>query len=139
MDTIKKVTGLGMKLEIKNIITIDGQIETIKEKHDCQVKEKENNLYLIYKNEAAEKVIIKCHQKTLSINRFSNPHTIMTFERDVQHFLTIPTPMGIQTLITQTDYYQFEEDQQKVMLSYKLLQPESLVQFAAYHLEIKWS
>lgn len=127
-----------MKLEIKNAIKIDDQIEKIKEIHDCQVMEKGNAIYFIYQNEMDEKVIIKCQSNSVSINRFSNPHTLMTFEKGVNHIFDIPTPMGIQQLVTSTHSYQFDEENKVLNLSYDLLQPESLAQFATYRLEMKW-
>lgn len=127
-----------MKIEIRNTILIDDQVEKIKEVQNCQLHEKGKYLYFVYQNAEDEKVVIKCDARSLVMNRFSNPYSIMTFEKGVTHVFNIPTPLGIQQLVIDTAEYQFDPKKQKIIISYKLVQPESLAIFANYQLEILW-
>ncbi|MBA2795297.1 DUF1934 domain-containing protein [Streptococcus porcinus] len=127
-----------MKIEIRNTILIDDQVEKIKEIQNCQLHKKGKHLYFVYQNTEDEKVVIKCDDRLLVMNRFSNPHSIMTFEKGVTHAFNIPTLLGIQQLVTDTAEYQFNLKKQQITISYKLVQPESRAIFANYQLEILW-
>ncbi|VTS18475.1 Uncharacterized protein conserved in bacteria [Streptococcus pseudoporcinus] len=127
-----------MKIEIRNTILIDDQVEKIKEVQNCQLHDKGKHLYFVYQNAEDEKVVIKCNDRSLMINRFSNPHVTMAFEKGATHAFNIPTPLGVQQLITDTADYQFDLKKQKLTISYQLVQAESLAVFADYQLEILW-
>ncbi|MGT2887576.1 DUF1934 domain-containing protein [Streptococcus didelphis] len=128
-----------MKIEIKNIITMDKEVEIITETYDGQLIEKGDYLYLIYQNEEAERVVIKYNLTDLTMTRFSKPQTVMTFSKKGPKRISIATPLGPQVFVTDTVFYRLDDKQNLLELKYKLLQADTDKLFATYHLEIKWS
>ncbi|WP_398587296.1 DUF1934 domain-containing protein [Streptococcus sp. sy010] len=127
-----------MKIEIKNKIDLDGQIELIHEEHDVVVTEKNDWLYLIYQNDDAEKVVIKCQNQEMIMTRFGQPNTIMRFVNGAYALASIPTPMGLQQLVTLTK--SFDRSENSLRVTYDLLPNEEANQvFASYTLQISWS
>ena len=120
---------------MRNTIQFDEQLEVIDQLYDVEVHEKGDFSYLLFYNEEKEKVVIKFHGQELVMTRFSNPKTIMRFLRDSDSLAYIPTPMGMQEFIIQTNRYQVEE--QKIELAYQLQNQEG-PPFASYQLEITW-
>lgn len=127
-----------MNIRLRNEIDLDGQLEVIDQTFPVEVKEKDGKLYLIYQNEEAEKVIIKCDENELVMTRFSNPKSIMRFVKEQDAIVTIPTPMGIQHFVTQTILYQLSADQQELILHYDLNGLENQQKFASYKMHIAW-
>lgn len=124
-----------MKIRMRNRIQFDEQLEVIDQLYDVEVHEKGDYRYLLFYNEEKEKVVIKFHGQELVMTRFSNPKTIMRFLKDSDSLAYIPTPMGMQEFVIQTNRYQV--DGQKIDLDYQLQNQEGQA-FASYQLEITW-
>ena len=124
-----------MKIRMRNTIQFDEQLEVIDQLYDVEVHEKGDYRYLLFSNEEKEKVVIKFHAQELVMSRFSNPKTIMRFLKDSDSLAYIPTPMGMQEFIIQTNRYQV--DGKKIYLDYQLQNQEGQP-FANYQLEITW-
>ena len=120
---------------MRNRIQFDEQLEVIDQLYDVEVREKGDYSYLLFYNEEKEKVVIKFHGQELVMTRFSNPKTIMRFLKNSDSLAYIPTPMGMQEFIIQTNHY--ELDRQKIELAYQLQNQEGQP-FASYQLEITW-
>lgn len=127
-----------MDIHLRNEIDLDGQIEVVEQQFQVELKEKDGHLYLIYSNDEAEKVVIKCDEEELVMTRFSTPKSIMRFISDKEAIVTIPTPMGIQHFVTNTKSYQLDRFGQLVRLQYELKGLENQQRFATYDLEISW-
>ena len=124
-----------MKIRMRNTIQFDEQLEVIDQLYDVELREKGDFSYLLFYNEEQEKVVIKFQEEELVMTRFSNPKTIMRFLKDSDSLAYIPTPMGMQEFIIQTNHY--EVDEEKIELAYQLQNKEG-VPFADYRLEITW-
>ena len=124
-----------MKIRMRNRIQFDEQLEVIDQLYDVEVREKGDYSYLLFYNEEKEKVVIKFHGQELVMTRFSNPKTIMRFLKNSDSLAYIPTPMGMQEFIIQTNHY--ELDRQKIELAYQLQNQDGQL-FASYQLEITW-
>ena len=124
-----------MNIRMRNRIQFDEQLEVIDQLYDVEVHEKGDYRYLLFYNEEKEKVVIKFHGQELVMTRFSTPKTIMRFLKDSDSLAYIPTPMGMQEFIIQTNRYQV--DGQKIYLDYQLQNQEGQP-FASYQLEITW-
>ncbi len=124
-----------MKIRMRNTIQFDEQLEVIDQLYDVEVREKGDYSYLLFYNEEKEKVVLKFHEEELVMTRFSNPKTIMRFLKDSDSLAYIPTPMGMQEFIIQTNHYKL--DGQKIELAYQLQNQEGHP-FASYQLEITW-
>ena len=124
-----------MKIRMRNRIQFDEQLEVIDQLYNVEVHEKGDFNYLLFYNEEKEKVVLKFHQEELVMTRFSSPKTIMRFLKDSDSLAYIPTPMGMQEFIIQTNHYKL--DGQKIELAYQLQNQEGHP-FASYNLEISW-
>ncbi|ORO46534.1 hypothetical protein B7724_07565 [Streptococcus oralis subsp. tigurinus] len=124
-----------MKIRMRNTIQFDEQLEVIDQLYDVEVREKGDYRYLLFYNEEKEKVVLKFHEEELVMTRFSSPKTIMRFLKASDSLAYIPTPMGMQEFIIQTNHYKLDE--QKIELAYQLQNKEGLP-FASYRLEITW-
>ena len=124
-----------MKIRMRNTIKFDEQLEVIDQLYDLELREKGDFSYLLFYNEEQEKVVIKFQEEELVMTRFSNPKTIMRFLKDSDSLAYIPTPMGMQEFIIQTNHYEVGEE--KIELAYQLQNKEG-VPFANYRLEITW-
>ena len=124
-----------MKIRMRNKIQFDDQLEVVDQLYDVELREKGDFSYLLFYNEEQEKVVIKFQEEELVMTRFSNPKTIMRFLKDSDSLAYIPTPMGMQEFIIQTNHY--EVDEEKIELAYQLQNKEG-VPFADYQLEITW-
>lgn len=124
-----------MKIRMRNTIQFDEQLEVIDQLYDVEVREKGDYSYLLFYNEEKEKVVLKFHEEELVMTRFSNPKTIMKFLKESDSLAYIPTPMGMQEFIIQTNHYKL--DGQKIELAYQLQNQEGQP-FASYQLEITW-
>ncbi|NQJ21355.1 DUF1934 domain-containing protein [Streptococcus suis] len=127
-----------MNIRLQNEIDLDGHLEVIDQTFPVEVKEKDEKLYLIYQNDEAEKVVIKCDENELVMTRFSNPKSIMRFVKEQDAIVTIPTPMGIQHFVTQTVFYKLSLEQQELILHYDLNGLENHKKFASYKMHIEW-
>lgn len=125
-----------MKINLKNEIQLDNQVEIVHHRYDVEFKDKGDFAYLIYENEEKERVVLKFHERELVMTRFSNPKSIMRFVKDGEAVVTLPTPMGIQHFVTETTYYQLIG--QELILHYRLKPLEGNQTFASYRLEISW-
>ena len=124
-----------MKIRMRNTIQFDEQLEVIDQLYDVELREKGDFSYLLFYNEEQEKVVIKFQEEELVMTRFSNPKTIMRFLKDSDSLAYIPTPMGMQEFIIQTNHYEVGEE--KIELAYQLQNKEG-IPFADYRLEITW-
>ena len=120
---------------MRNTIQFDEQLEVIDQLYDVELREKGDYSYLLFYNEEKEKVVLKFHEEELVMTRFSKPNTIMRFLKGQDSLAYIPTPMGMQEFIIQTNRY--EVDGQKIHLGYQLQNQEGHP-FARYQLEITW-
>lgn len=120
---------------MRNRIQFDEQLEVIDQLYDVEVREKGDYSYLLFYNEEKEKVILKFHEEELVMTRFSSPKTIMRFLKASDGLAYIPTPMGMQEFIIQTNHYKL--DGQKIELAYQMQNQEGHP-FASYQLEITW-
>ncbi|HFI0340845.1 TPA: DUF1934 domain-containing protein [Streptococcus suis] len=127
-----------MNIRLQNEIDLDGQLEVIDQAFPVEVRVKDGKHYLIYQNEEEEKVVIKCDEEELVMTRFSNPKSIMRFVKEQEAIVTIPTPMGIQHFITQTNLYELSTEQQELVLHYDLNGLENQQKFASYKMKISW-
>lgn len=128
-----------MKIHIHNTIHMAGETEIINEVHECEWTLKGDNHYLVYRNEEDEKVVIKIGASELIMNRFSTPKSTMRFTKDELDIASIPTPLGVQRLLTRTDKFRLDHDQNKLFLSYDLLtDPDSTAPLASYKMMIQW-
>lgn len=127
-----------MQIYLHNEIDLDGQIEVVQQQFEVDIREKDQQLYLMYSNDEGEKVVIKCGQDELVMTRFSNPKSIMRFIQDKEAIVTIPTPMGIQHFVTATKDYQLDCSNQRLYLDYELKGLENQQRFASYRMEISW-
>ena len=127
-----------MQIRLRNEIQLDQEIEVIDQVYPVEVTEKNGQIYLIYQNEDDEKVVLKCGELELVMTRFSNPKSVMRFIADQQALVHIPTPVGVQSFVTDTFAYQLDRSSQLLSLSYHLKQGDGEAIFATYQLEIKW-
>ncbi|MGT2933379.1 DUF1934 domain-containing protein [Streptococcus catagoni] len=127
-----------MKIEINNKITIDNDVEEIKEVYDCQISEKAGFLYFVYQNPEKEKVVLKCYEKGLTMTRYSTPKSLMKFHRDQKQAIAIPTPLGLQHFVTDTNSFHFSKDLKELSMNYDLRDATHDGLFASYSLNIKW-
>ena len=127
-----------MHIRLQNEIDLDGKVEIIDQRFQVEVKEKDGHLYLIFVNDEAEKVVIKCDDEELVMTRFSTPKSIMRFISNKEAIVTIPTPMGIQHFVTNTKNYQLNRSEQYLRLQYDLKGLENQQRFASYDIAISW-
>lgn len=126
-----------MKIELNNEIDVDGQLEVFHEVYEAKLTSKGEFSYLVYHNHEDEKVVIKFNQHELVMTRFATPNTIMRFVADDQALATIPSPMGLQKLVTRTNRFELAANQ--LRLGYDLLpHAEADSPFASYHMTIRW-
>lgn len=127
-----------MEIRLRNEIDLDGQVEVVDQQFQVEVREKGEQLYLMYTNDESEKVVIKCDKEELAMTRFSEPKSIMRFMLSREAIVTIPTPMGIQHFVTDTKQYQLHREEQYLQLRYELKSLENQQRFASYRMEISW-
>lgn len=127
-----------MEIRLRNEIDLDGQVEVVDQQFQVEVREKGEQLYLMYTNDESEKVVIKCDKEELVMTRFSEPKSIMRFMLDREAIVTIPTPMGIQHFVTDTKQYRLYREEQYLRLRYELKGLENQQRFASYRMEISW-
>lgn len=127
-----------MEIRLRNEIDLDGQVEVVDQQFQVEVREKGEQLYLMYTNDESEKVVIKCDKEELVMTRFSEPKSIMRFMLDREAIVTISTPMGIQHFVTDTKQYRLHREEQYLRLRYELKGLENQQRFASYRMEISW-
>lgn len=125
-------------IRLVNEIQLDGDVEVVDQRFPVTVTEKKDSLYLVYENEESEKVVLKCLPDELIMTRFSTPATIMRFVSQKEALVQLQTPMGVQSLLTQTDRYEVDKEKQCIELRYALKPLESEQVFACYRLRIEW-
>ncbi|MBP2622539.1 DUF1934 domain-containing protein [Streptococcus oricebi] len=128
-----------MKLRIKNQIDLGGQVEEIDYICPAQYHQKGDQTYLTYENEDKERVVLKFDAQGLSMTRYSQPKSVMRFLKNEAVQVAIPTPLGYQNLLTQTQVYDLDLEKQRLILHYQLLNPSQEQVFAYYKLQISWS
>ena len=97
---------------MKNQIKLDDQMELIDQIYDVEWTQKGAYHYLLYKNEEKEKVVLKFNADKLTMTRFSKPKSILSFVKDSQHLVAIPTPLGAQHFLTDTRHYHLDLENQ---------------------------
>lgn len=128
-----------MRIIIDNKIMLDGEIDMVHEESRGEYKVKGEFSYLIYTNSEKERVILKFNHKELTVTRFSKPQSIMKFEQN--HFASakVPSPLGLQRLVTKTTYFKLKKSSQELMIHYQLLpHPEAEQSLANYQMRLKW-
>ena len=127
-----------MKIRLKNQIQIEDQTEVIDQIYDADWQQKGDFSYLLYQNEENEKVVLKFNDHKLTMTRFSEPKSILTFVKDGQHLVALPTPLGAQHFVTDTRHYRLDLEKQTLELHYDLKKADSDQLFASYRMEIGW-
>lgn len=128
-----------MKITLNNTITIDDQVEIFHETYTGEVVEKGDWLYLVYQNSDQEKVVVKIKQDELVMTRFATPQTQMRFISGGLASAQVPTPMGLQRLVTNSRTVIFSPAEQQVTIAYDLLtSAEAELPLASYNLQISW-
>lgn len=127
-----------MNISIKNRIQMGSECELIHEAYQGELTIKGDYHYLVYDNDEKEKVVLKFKSDELVMTRFSKPQSLMRFVANSLGVCTIPTPMGIQKMVTRSSAFQLEAN--SLRLSYQLLPyAEAEEAFADYDMEIAWS
>lgn len=126
-----------MRITIKNHIDIAGETELIHEVHEGELAVKGDYQYFIYRNNEGEKVILKFNSSELVMTRFSKPQSLMRFVSGKMALCSVPTPMGLQQLVTRTEELMLSQTSLK--LTYDLLpNAEAEDVFASYRMMISW-
>ena len=125
-----------MRIKIYNEIHLDSEMEVFQEEHEVDYVTKGEDSYLIYQNDEKEKVILKFRQGELQMTRYSTPKTVMRFLEKEEAIVVLPTPMGLQHLITKTD--KLEQKEGRIELAYHLKPLDSDQIFASYEMTIVW-
>lgn len=126
-----------MKIIIQNQIDIAGETELIHEVYEGELTEKGDYQYLIYSNDEGEKVVLKFNASELVMTRFSKPQSLMRFAAEKLALCSVPTPMGLQQLVTRTE--ELILNQKSLQLAYDLLpNAEAEEVFASYRMMISW-
>lgn len=127
-----------MKIRMRNQIKLDEQMELIDQVYDVEWTQKGSNHYLIYQSEEQEKVVLKFNADKLTMTRFSDTKTILHFIKNGQHLVSIPTPLGAQQFVTDTQHYHLDVDNQTLELHYDLKRADDDQLFASYQMKIEW-
>ena len=98
-----------MKVRIRNQIQFDEQVEQIDQRYDGEWMQKGSYCYLVFKNEENEQVVLKFHDKELTMTRFSTPKSLLRFIKGGKALVGIPTSVGMQQFITETSHYQYPQ------------------------------
>lgn len=128
-----------MKIRMRNQIKLDEQMELIDQVYDVEWTQKGSNHYLIYQSEEQEKVVLKFNEDKLTMTRFSEPKTILYFIKNGQHLVSIPTPLGAQQFVTDTQHYHLDAENQALELHYDLKRGDDDQLFASYQMKIEWT
>lgn len=128
-----------MKIIIDNKIMMDQDIDMVHEEAYGEYKEKGDFSYLIYTNSEKERVILKFNTSELTVTRFSKPQSMMKFEKDTFAQAQIPSPVGLQRLVTKTTEFALNQGDQELILHYQLLShPEAEEALADYQMRLRW-
>lgn len=128
-----------MKIIIDNKIMMDQDIDMVHEEAYGEYKEKGDFSYLIYTNSEKERVILKFNTSELTVTRFSKPQSMMKFEKDTFAQAQIPSPVGLQRLVTKTTQFALNQGDQELILHYQLLShPEAEEALADYQMRLRW-
>lgn len=129
-----------MNIIMENKIMMDGDMDLVHEEVEGQYREKGDFTYLIYTNAEDEKVILKCNQDELTVTRFSQPQSIMKFEKNNFAAAQIPSPVGLQRLVTKTTHFDLNKEDRTLILHYQLLpHPDAEQALADYQMRLTWS
>ena len=127
-----------MKIRMRNQIKLDEQMELIDQVYDVEWTQKGSNHYLIYQSEEQEKVVLKFNEDKLTMTRFSEQKTIIHSIKNGQHLVSIPTPLGAQQFVTDTQHYHLDAENQALELHYDLKRANDDQLFASYQMKIEW-
>ena len=94
---------------------------------------------MIYQSEEQEKIVLKFNEDKLTMTRFSEPKTILHFINNGQHLVSIPTPLGAQQFVTDTQHYHLDAENQALELHYDLKRGDDDQLFASYQMKIEWT
>ena len=128
-----------MKIHLKNEINLGDETEIIEQVFPLQLTAKQDSIYLTYTNEEGENVLIKAQPTSLMMTRFSNPKTVMRFTAAGDAEVQLPSPLGIQRLLSRTSTYELDRENQTICLAYALLVPQTEAVLADYRLKIAWT
>jgi uncharacterized beta-barrel protein YwiB (DUF1934 family) len=121
------------KIIIDNLIKFDGGSEAVFEEFTGEHYRKNGHGYLVYRNDADEKVAIKMNDTMLQMIRFSEPKQVMQFSLGETE-TSIMTPIGLQQFIVDTQHYNMFA--KRVEIAYTMYHNDQ--KFADYELTIKW-
>lgn len=123
-----------MNIQIENKITIEGQTELIFEEFDGKFKEISDKIVLQYENEAAEKVLVKFDENSLSMTRFASVPILMKFQ---ENGLTSSFYEGLGNLEIFTQAVKFDRNAGQIFVAYQLSQ--NGLKIGDYQLKIRWT
>lgn len=128
-----------MKIIIDNKVIMDQDIDMIHEEAQGDYKEKGDFSYLIYTNSEKERLVLKFNDISLSVTRFGTPQTTMLFKKDAFAAAQIPSPLGLQRLVTKTTHFKLQKQARELTLYYQLLShPEAETALADYQMRLRW-
>ncbi|KXT76225.1 hypothetical protein STRDD12_00721 [Streptococcus sp. DD12] len=115
------------------------EIDVIEEVYQGEVVEKGATLYLRYRNQENEQVVLKGSDQEWVMSRFSRPKSIMRFSVEglTQSFFV--THQGQLPIYIQTQSLVYEKNRSQVSMSYSLyLDAEGQEELAHYDLLVSW-
>ncbi|MFU2181624.1 DUF1934 domain-containing protein [Streptococcus pluranimalium] len=128
-----------MKISIDNKIAVDAEIDMVHEEAVGDYKVKGDFHYLIYSNSEKERVVLKFNTQELTVTRFSKPQSVLKFDKGNFSAAQIPSPVGLQRLVTKTSHFELNIASQELQVSYQLLpHPEAESALADYQMRLKW-
>lgn len=117
---------------------MEQETEVVRQTFDVTYQRKKDWHYLIYSNEDSEKVILKFNETELMMTRFSQPRSVMRFIASEEATAVLPTPLGAQHFVIQTQGYHCDLSHQRLALQYKLAPLNSAHSLADYKMAISW-
>ena len=124
---------------ITNTVQMDSEIDTIEEVFQGEVLEKGANLYLRYRNQEDQQVVLKGSDREWVMSRFATPKSIMRFSLDSVTQSLFVTNHGQLPIYIQTQSLVYEKELSRVRISYSLyLDAEGQQALAHYDLVISW-
>ena len=122
-----------IKISIHNFIKIDGQSEQVLETYQGELQQLAGKTCLLYQNELDQKVLLKFDSQELQMIRYMEKPMKMVFQKNAVTALNYP---GLGPLSVVTENLQVDLQQQKISLTYALLQQKSKV--GDYRMKISW-
>ncbi len=128
-----------VSIHIKNTVQMNSELDVIEEVFQGEILEKGTNLYLRYRNQENEQVVLKGSTKEWVMSRFATPKSIMRFSMEGVTQSLFVTNQGQLPIYIQTQSLVYEKELSQVSVSYSLYLDADLQQeLAHYDLVISW-